>query len=103
MVELIKNTDGLKPQHVPGIPIFEKMYMPPEYGDKLISRVYSDGSLYYLAQPRGNSEYFVQGEKWSFIGCLSKKGTKDIELKIDRICKNIPQNSLQNTTTCEIL
>lgn len=102
MVKLIKNTDGLKPQHMSEIPLFEKIYMPLEYGDKLISRVYNDGSLYYLTQDREDSEYFVKGEEWDFIGCLSEKGIKEIELKIDAICKNIPQVTLQNHAVFEL-
>lgn len=103
MVKLIKNTDGLKPQHISDMPLFEKVYMPLEYGDKLISRVYNDGSLYYLTQAREDFEYVVKGEEWNFIGCLSEKGIKEIELRIDTICENIPQVSLQNQTVYELI
>lgn len=102
MVKLIKNTEGLKPQHITEIPLFEKVYMPLEFGDKLISRVYNDGSLYYLTQARDDFDYVVTGEEWNYIGCLSEKGIKEIELKINTICKNIPQVSLQNQTIYEI-
>jgi hypothetical protein len=102
MVILIKNTDGLKPQHISEMPLFEKVYTPLEYGDKLVSRVYNDGSLYYLTQDRENFEYVVKGEEWKFIGYLSEKGIKEIKLKIDAICKNILPISLQNNAFYEL-
>lgn len=102
MVKLIKNTDGLKPQHISEMPLFEKVYTPLEYGDKLISRVYNDGSLYYLTQDREDFEYVVKGEKWNFIGYLSEKGIREIKLKIDAICKNILPISLQNNAFYEL-
>lgn len=101
MIHLIKNTDGLKSQHMSEVPLFEKVYMPLEYGNKLISRVYRDGSLYYLEQPREDFEYFVKGEEWSFIGNLSEKGIKGIESIINSICKSTPQFSLQNHAVYE--
>lgn len=103
MIQLIQNTDGLKSLHKAQLPLFEKIYMPPEYGDKLVSRVYHDGSLYYLTQPRTEVGYVVKDQKWAFIGLLSEKGIKEIKLKIDTICKKSRQVQLQNLINYELV
>ena len=77
MVHFIKNTEGLEPHHQAEAPLFEKTYIPPSYGNHLVSRVYADGSLYYLSHAR-NDELTDPDEKWNYISSVSEKGVLEI-------------------------
>ncbi len=48
MKQFIDIKIGLKEEHLNMNPLFEKVYTPPGYGEEMISRIYGDGSLYYL-------------------------------------------------------
>ncbi|WP_321372924.1 hypothetical protein [uncultured Draconibacterium sp.] len=54
MNSFIKNTDGLNPEHKNQLPVLEKEYQPPGVDRTEITRLYADGSLYFL---------FVTGER----------------------------------------
>lgn len=86
MAEYIKNINGLETKHNKQEPLFEKVYTPPEYGDKLVSRIYNDGSLYYLSQPRESNETLVKEEDWAFIGTVSETGINKIKEKLKKVC-----------------
>lgn len=86
MTSLIKNANGLKPHHPIELPLFEKTYLPPDYGDKLISRVYADGSLYYLTLPRLQEKSNPETEKWNFIATVTEKGISEINNVLKECC-----------------
>jgi hypothetical protein len=85
---LIKNTEGLKPQHQVEPPLFEKTYIPPSIGNHLVSRVYADGSLYYLSHS-GNNCLDDPDEKWNYISSVSEKGVLGIRAILEKCC-NLP-------------
>jgi len=88
MPHLIKNTEGLKPQHQKEAPLFEKTYVPPSFGNHLVSRLYSDGSLYYLSHT-GNNCLNDPDEKWNYISSVSEKGILEIRAILEKCC-NLP-------------
>lgn len=63
-----KNIEGLKVEHKNEQPLFEKIYTPPAYGDKMVSRLYCDGTLYYLS-PLGI---------WTLISILTTEGLNEM-------------------------
>ncbi len=85
---LIKNIEGLKPQHLEETPLFEKTYIPPSFGNHLVSRVYADGSLYYLSHT-GNNCLNDPDEKWNYISSVSEKGILGIR-DILKKCSKLP-------------
>jgi len=89
MPQFIKNIKGLKPQHQEEIPLFEKTYIPPSIGNHLVSRVYADGSLYYLSHSGESSCLNDTDEKWNYISSVSEKGVLGIR-DILKKCYNLP-------------
>lgn len=87
MTAFIQNINGLKLNHQDEIPLFEKTYIPPDYGSKLISRVYPDGSLYYLSLARETDNMDSISEKWNFISALTVKGKNEIRSLLEECCK----------------
>lgn len=85
---LVKNIQGLKPKHQEELPLFEKAYVPPSFGNHLVSRVYSDGSLYYLSHS-GNNCLNDPDEKWNYISSVSEKGVLGIRAILEK-CSNLP-------------
>ena len=77
MPHLTKIIKGLRPQHKLEFPLFEKIYIPSGHGDQLVSRLYSDGSLYYLSHAKANCVN-NDDEKWNFISTISEKGINGI-------------------------
>lgn len=88
MPHLIKNIEGLKPQHQVEVPLFEKTYIPPSFGNHLVSRIYADGSLYYLSHS-GNNGLNDPDEKWNYISSVSVKGVLGIRDILEKCC-NLP-------------
>ncbi|BBE17114.1 hypothetical protein AQPE_1263 [Aquipluma nitroreducens] len=86
---LVKNTKGLKPQHQAEAPLFEKTYVPPSFGNHLVSRVYADGSLYYLSHSGESSCLNDADEKWNYISSVSEKGVLGIRVILEK-CRNLP-------------
>ena len=89
---LVKNTKGLKPQHQAEAPLFEKTYVPPSFGNHLVSRVYADGSLYYLSHSGTNTCMNNPDEKWNYISSVSEKGILGIRDILDN-CSKLPTAS----------
>lgn len=86
MPHLIKNTEGLKPHHQVENPLFEKTYVPPGFGNHLVSRLYADGSLYYLSHS-GNNCLNDPDEKWNYISSVSEKGVTGIRAILEKCCE----------------
>ncbi len=86
---LNKNIEGLKTKHQAELPLFEKTYIPPSYGDHLLSRVYADGSLYYLSHSGENHCLNDPDERWNYISSISEKGVLGIRALLDK-CGNLP-------------
>jgi len=86
---LNKNTEGLKPKHQEELPLFEKTYVPPSYGNHLVSRIYADGSLYYLSHSGENHCLNDPDEKWNYISSVSEKGVLGIRGLLEK-CRNLP-------------
>lgn len=86
---LVKNIEGLKPQHQAEVPLFEKTYVPPSFGNHLVSRVYADGSLYYLSHSGENHCLNNPDEKWNYISSVSEKGVIGIRAILAK-CSNLP-------------
>lgn len=89
MPQFIKNIKGLKPHHQQEIPLFEKTYIPPSIGNHLISRVYADGSLYYLSHSGESTCLNDADEKWNYISSVSEKGVLGIRAILEKCC-NLP-------------
>lgn len=89
MPQFIKNIKGLKPYHQEEIPLFEKTYIPPSIGNHLISRVYADGSLYYLSHSGESTCVNDTDEKWNYISSVSEKGVLGIRAILEKCC-NLP-------------
>jgi len=70
MSELYKNNKGLKEKHKKEQPLFEKTYTPPSYGDKMVSRLYRDGSLYFLSPQK----------TWAVISVLTSEGLDEMNI-----------------------
>jgi hypothetical protein len=85
---LVKNIQGLKPKHQGEAPLFEKTYIPPSFGNHLVSRAYADGSLYYLSHT-GNNCLNDPDEKWNYISSVSEKGIQGIRAILER-CSKLP-------------
>jgi hypothetical protein len=90
MIQLIKTTSGLKDIHQEELPLFEKTYVPPGIGNKHISRLYADGSLYYLISS-GREENGHESERWNYISSVTENGLSGIKDLLNVVC-NIKVN-----------
>ena len=77
MTFVVENKTGLKPEHAQTIPLFEKIYFPPGFGRKEISRLYSDGSLYFFIEKESKNNGISDG-KWVFITTVNENGLAEI-------------------------
>ena len=87
MTQFIKNNNGLKHNHQNETPLFEKNNIPPDYGSRLVSRVYADGSLYYLSQARESDSSTDMDENWNFISTVSGSGINKIRKTLAKCCE----------------
>jgi hypothetical protein len=78
---------GLTPAHRHEAPLFEKTYVPPRQGARLVSRVYADGSLYYLSQAREPGGADDADKTWNAISRLTDKGLSDLREALEACCK----------------
>jgi len=92
MIQFIQNINGIQPTHQNENPLFEKTNTPPDYGDSLISRLYSDGSLYYLSVSRNLDESAISSATWNFAATITEKGVKAIQEVLGKCCQ-IESNS----------
>lgn len=102
MPHLIKTIEGLKPQHRLEFPLFEKTYIPSGYGDQLVSRLYADGSLYYLSHAKTNC-LNNEDEKWNFISTISEKGIAGILLVLEKCKKTAIPEQLEGNNSGAII
>lgn len=102
MPHLIKTIEGLKPQHRLEFPLFEKTYIPSAYGDQLVSRLYADGSLYYLSHAKTNC-LNNEDEKWNFISTISEKGIAGILLVLEKCKKTAIPEQLEGNNSGAII
>ncbi|HAQ20924.1 MAG TPA: hypothetical protein DCR40_17080 [Prolixibacteraceae bacterium] len=87
MIQFIQNINGISLQHQNEIPLFEKTNIPPDFGDKLISRIYSDGSLYYLSIARDSDDSAISSGKWNFAATVTERGVKAIQEVLEKCCE----------------
>ena len=87
MDQFIEIKKGLKEEHININPLFEKVYMPPGYGEDMISRLYNDGSLYYLIKDSNPSENEKQDSSWGYISYIEEEGMNMILILIERCCE----------------
>lgn len=86
MTEFVEYTAGLKLHHQKENPLFEKTYIPPLRGAKLVSRVYADGSLYYLSRENPPENLESPPQHWNYISSVSGKGTELIKEMLVLCC-----------------
>lgn len=102
MTQFYQNSNGIKSHHHQESLLFEKEYFPPDYGEKLISRLYSDGSLYYLSQvEKSHSDDIVK--KWNFISTVSEKGLKQILAILKKCCKVSTEVKVSGNSTGTVI
>jgi hypothetical protein len=82
MTSIFHNITGLKPEHAKIHPLFEKIYFPPDYGGKEISRLYPDGSLYFFIEKEDERNGENDGE-WGFISTVNNKGMAEINSRLE--------------------
>jgi len=87
MTEFVEYTAGLKLHHQKENPLFEKTYFPPLRGAKLVSRVYADGSLYYLSRENQPENLESEEKHWNYISSVSGKGIQLIKNMLGIGCK----------------
>ncbi|NQU52324.1 MAG: hypothetical protein HQ522_07265, partial [Bacteroidetes bacterium] len=87
MIQFIQNNNDLKLNHQNETPLFEKINIPPDYGSRLVSRVYTDGSLYYLSQARESDSSMDMNESWNFISTVSASGINKIRKTLAKCCE----------------
>lgn len=86
MTEFLEYTAGLKLHHQKENPLFEKTYIPPLRGAKLVSRVYADGSLYYLSRENYPETLESKETHWNFISSVSGIGIELIKNLLEKGC-----------------
>lgn len=85
MPEFLAISTGLKDQHQKEKPLFEKLYFAPRSNSGLISRLYNDGSLYYLTENKLDK---TTGQFWIYISSVSEKGIILIQSIIESFLKH---------------
>ena len=83
---MTETTTGLQKEHKNQFPIFEKKYTPPGGGKELVSRLYKDGSLYYLTDNKDEKDTGNFKPAWGFISSVYPEGVKQIEKKLSDLC-----------------
>lgn len=79
-VQLMTIVEGLSPKHLGGPPILERISCPPR-ANCLTSRVYRDGTLYYLMDPSDAAP-----PRWNRIARLSPAGIESLEKLYVSVC-----------------
>jgi hypothetical protein len=83
-MELTPVVDGLLPQHRGEAPIVEKVSCPPR-SDCLTSRVYRDGTLYYLVDAGGTEP----SKRWRMIARITPQGVESLEKLYASLCGKV--------------
>lgn len=87
MNQFIDIKKGLKEEHQNARPLFEKVYTPPGYGNDMISRLYNDGSLYYLVSDPNFPKKYVQESAWRYISNVDTEGIISIKNLLKKCCE----------------
>lgn len=87
MAEFLEYIAGLKLCHQQEQPLFEKTYVPPLRGAKLVSRFYADGSLYYLSRENHHGTLESEVKHWNYISSVSERGIVLIKNMLEIACK----------------
>jgi hypothetical protein len=83
-LQLTPATDGLPQQHLRETPLLERLSCPPR-ADCHTSRVYRDGTLYYLAEAKDAGT----ATRWTWIGMLSPEGVQSLERLYVSLCAEV--------------
>jgi hypothetical protein len=94
MVQFINHIKGLKTNHINESPLFEKVYIPPDYGSRQVSRLYPDGSFYMMNLPR-QIELETGNESWGFISSIVNEGVESIKRLLIK-CRKCKNDNIQN-------
>lgn len=89
MIQFIKIKKGLKEEHLDMNPLFEKIYTPPGYGEDMISRLYRDGSLYYLIDNEDASEETIVNDTWGYVSKIQGEGVELISNLLEKCCETV--------------
>jgi hypothetical protein len=76
--------DGLTPLHLREPPVVERVSCPPQ-ASCLTSRVYGDGTLYYLV----GSEDAATTRRWNRIGQLTPEGVRKLQELYASLCGQV--------------
>ncbi|MBN2635899.1 MAG: hypothetical protein JXR61_06490 [Prolixibacteraceae bacterium] len=87
MNQFIDIKKGLKEDHLSASPLFEKIYTPPGYGNDMISRLYNDGSLYYLVSTPGSSNNSEHDSSWGYVSSIDNEGVMKIVDLLKQCCE----------------
>lgn len=79
-VALTAATEGLSAQHAAATPVLERISCPPR-SNCLTSRVYRDGTLYYLLEPADAAP-----PRWNRIARMSSDGVQKLEKLYASLC-----------------
>ena len=86
MNQFLTVTKGLKDTHQEEFPLFEKTYVPPGMGNRHISRLYADGSLYYLISSISH-ENSDEPDRWNYISAVTERGMEGIRNLLASVCQ----------------
>ncbi len=89
MNQFIKIKKGLKEEHLNMSPLFEKVYTPPGYGEDMISRLYRDGSLYYLIDNEDAYEETIVNDIWGYVSKIQSEGVELITSLLEKCCETV--------------
>jgi len=87
MNQFIDIKKGLKEDHLSVSLLFEKVYTPPGYGNEMISRLYNDGSLYYLVSNPDSSTNSEQDSSWAYVSSIDNEGIIMIKNLLKKCCE----------------
>jgi hypothetical protein len=87
MTHFIENKKGLKDKHKEEDPLFEKKYLLSEDGKKMVSRLYRDGSLYYLTDKKDVSGGEKIKSSWNCVSTVHEEGARMVKDKLQECCQ----------------
>lgn len=87
MKQFIENNTGLKDKHKKEEPLFEKKYVHPGSNKEMVSRLYGDGSLYYLTDPKEVSRGENIRAAWNLVSSVHDEGAQLVRGKLEQCCQ----------------
>ncbi len=98
----IEVSDGIQPAHQSQSPVLEQVLCAPEKDGCETSRIYPDGSLYFLVSPSDS----IPDPLWVRITRIKPTGVAEILALLERICavaqEPTPQGGDQGSATYRI-